>query len=84
MEKLEKDIATLTTTGLLQKFEVQLNKAHVNPTIWAGLNIDAKRGVAHTLARYCGVKDSSEWVEIYDYYTGKKLAKYSGWGFKTY
>lgn len=38
------------------------------------------------LAEYCGKKKGTglNWVEIKDIYSGKKLAKYDSWRFKTY
>ena len=38
------------------------------------------------LATYCGNRKgtNTNWVEIYDNMSGKKLAKYSSWGFKIY
>jgi len=67
--------------------EPTLNTAYIHPVLWNQLDIKAKQNFAASLAIYCeNVKKSNTfWVEIYDMYSGKKLAKYSeNWGFKVY
>ena len=42
------------------------------------------QGIAMTLAAHCERAGSVGWVEIIDNMSGKKLAKYSAFGFKVY
>ncbi|HWP59000.1 MAG TPA: hypothetical protein VNL14_13995 [Candidatus Acidoferrales bacterium] len=48
---------------------------------WYFIPIDNKQSLAAYLARCRSV---AGWVEIYDAYNGKKLAKYGSWGYSNY
>lgn len=79
-------IHKLKSQGYLE-VKPRLNKAYIDPALWASMKYSIKKDFAATLAIYCeNVKNSDAyWVEIYDMYSGKKLAKYSrNWGFKVY
>ena len=79
-------IANLQNQGLLS-VEPTLNKVLIDPVLWRSMKYSVKEDFAATMAIYCGNKKGtySYWVEIYDIYSGKKLAKYSQfWGFKIY
>jgi len=84
--EIEKSIAKLTEAGLISKFNWQLNEAHVDPLHWHSLTFQNKEIAANVMAVYCGCKRGNDlnWVVIKDSYSGKKLAKYGSWGFKTY
>lgn len=80
-------IKSMIDSGLIEREDPALNEIHVNSGLWHSLNIDQKEKVARSMAYYCGFKkgNSSYWVEVYDYQTGRKIAKYSkAWGFKTF
>ena len=81
---LESRVQVLRDTGLLHRFDVDANRAYVEPAVWSRLTIDVRQNVAATLAEYCDSKDSTERIEIVNKYSGKKLAKYSGWGYKDF
>ena len=79
-------ISKLQSQGLLS-VEPNLNKVLIDPGLWRSMKYSVKENVAATLAIYCGNKKGTQlyWVNIYDQYSGKKLAKYSrSWGFKVY
>ena len=69
------------------KLKPELNKAYIDSSLWNSMDIDLKEDFAASLAIYCGnvKKTDIYWVEIYDLYSGKKIAKYSQtWGLKVY
>jgi len=79
-------IEELVDDGFL-KLEPELNSAYIDPDLWASMNIRLKEDFSASLAIYCcNIKGSTlYWVEVYDLYSGKKLARYSqSRGFKTY
>ena len=79
-------IQNLVLQGLL-KLKPELNKAYIDPTLWASMDIDLKGDFTCALAIYCCNQKGTDlyWIDIYDLYSGKKLAKYSeSWGFKVY
>ena len=72
---------------LIEKIDPSLNQAWVNPVTWATMKFENKRQLGWFIAQYCGKKKGTglNWAEIYDVYSGKKLAKYSeSLGFKVY
>jgi hypothetical protein len=87
MTVVEKSVVGLQKTGLIKKIDISLNQAYVNGFNWASLNIQDKENVGKALAYYVASHKGNDlyWVEIYDWNSGKKLAKYSeSWGFETY
>lgn len=87
LTKEEDKIKRLKELGLLIRINPQLNEAYVNPAIWHGLDYQTKENIGRIMAFYCGEKKGTNlnWVNIKDFYSGKKLAKYSeAWGFKIY
>ena len=79
-------ISALQDSGWLS-IEPKLNRAYINPDLWRNMKYRLKEDFAAGLAIYCADKKGTHiyWVEIYDLYSGKKLAKYSRtWGFKVY
>jgi len=83
-EGQEAFLQKLVNQGYL-KLKPELNTAYIDPSLWRDMNIDLKTDVAFVLAVYCtNYKGSSTyWVEIFDLYSGKKLAKFSEtWGLK--
>ena len=69
------------------KLKPELNKAYVDPSLWNSMDINLKEDFAASLPIYCGnvKKTNIYWVDIYDLYSGKRIAKYSQtWGLKVY
>lgn len=85
--KYEEGFQKLKDSGILAKINIDLNEVYVFPSTWIQLNVDQKEIVGKALAFYFGYKKGTDlnWVDIYDFYSGKKVAKYSEtWGFKAY
>jgi hypothetical protein len=79
-------LSKLQKQGLLS-IEPNLNKAYIDPGLWQSMKYSLKEDFAATLAIYCANKKGTQsfWVDVYDQYSGKQLAKYSrSWGFKVY
>jgi hypothetical protein len=69
----------------MKRFDVDMNEASLDPSAWRGASIDEKRSVAYVLTEYCEQSGSAGWVEIRDYNSDRKLAKFSkSTGFKIY
>jgi hypothetical protein len=84
---LQDDVAVLKNEGLLLSINPQFNEAMVDPVIWSALPFNTKKEIGRILAFYSGQQKGTNlnWVDIKDYYSGKKLAKYSeALGFDTY
>ena len=67
--------------------EANLNRAYIDPSLWNSMKYNIKENFTASLAVFCGNEKGTYlyWVELYDQYSGKKLAKYSqSWGFKVY
>jgi len=78
-------INLLYSSGLLKKFNIDLNQAWVDAFLWHQLDYDVKEGVTKTLAIKCGMAGSTERIDILNNNNGHKLAKYGSWsGFKVY
>jgi len=87
MPAQDENIKILMDNGLLERINPQMNEAFINPAIWLRLDYQTKENVSRTMAFYCGQKKGTDlnWVDIKDYQSGKKLAKYSEvLGFKIY
>lgn len=81
------DINVLKANGLIKKITPQMNEAYLDPMIWNALDYQAKENIGRIMAFYCGQEKGTNlnWVEIKDFYTGRKIAKYSeNWGFEVY
>jgi len=64
-----------------------MNKAEISPSLWRNMKASLKEDFSSALAIYVGNKKGTKlyWVEIFDSYSGKKLAKYSkSYGFTIY
>jgi len=82
-EQIE-SIENLISEGIL-RLELPLNRAYIDPIGWNYIDYKEKENLARALSIYVGNRsDNLYWVEIYDKQSGKKLAKYSSWGFKVY
>lgn len=84
---IDKCIQVLIEADILGKIEPDFNKAYVSEDAWNSVNIEQKKLIAIVLARYCAFKRGKDdkWVDIYGWYSGKKIAEYSDtWGLKIY
>lgn len=82
-----KVINSFIESGFIEKMKPELNKAYVDYVVWSSFNVEQKEKIAQNMAYYCGYKKGTNlyWVEIYNYQSGKRIAKYSdAWGFKVY
>lgn len=81
-----KSVADLTEMGLVKKIDMEARKTWVDTTQWNIINAEMKEGFAKTLALYCAHKsgDQTYFIDIYDWQSGKKIAKYDAWGFKVF
>lgn len=73
--------------GIIRKIEPKLNMVYITTQAQNRLTIDEMKVLGYLAACYSGdIKGNNlNWVEIYNYNTGKKVAKYSeNWGFKMY
>tara|TARA_B100000902_G_C26783837_1_gene656388 strand:+ start:69 stop:422 length:354 start_codon:yes stop_codon:yes gene_type:complete len=67
--------------------EPQYNRAEISSSLWTNMTYSIKNDFSAGLALYCAEKKGTDlvWCEIFDMYSGKKLAKYSqSWGFKVF
>lgn len=85
--RLDEKIKVLMDNDLLVKINPQMNEAFIDSAIWIRLNHQTKENVSRTMAFYCGQEKGTglNWVDIKDYRSGRRLAKYSeSLGFKIY
>lgn len=73
------DVRSLERQGLLKRLSVADHAAHVDPTLWAGLNADAKRSIIMTLSRHIEHERKTGHVKVYDSRNGRLIAEYSVW-----
>ncbi len=83
--KRSDELQVLYDSGLLKKFEIDYNKAWVEPYLWNSLDYNTRVGIGITLAKICDKAGSTGRITFYNNNTGKKLAKYSqSFGYKSY
>jgi len=83
--KRNEELQLLYDSGLLIKFNIDLNEAWVAPYLWNSLEYSTKVGIGMTLAKICDKAGSTGRITFRDNYSGKKLAKYSqSFGYKSY
>ena len=79
-------LSALQSQGVVS-IEPNLNRVLIDPGLWYNMKYSIKKDFAASLAVYCGNQKGTQlyWVEIYDMYSGKRLAKFSrSLGFKVY
>ena len=79
-------IEDFVSQGFLE-VNASLNKVYIDNSLWTGMKASLKEDFSYCLSIYVGNKKGTQlyWCDIYDMYSGKKLAKYSrSWGFKIY
>ena len=79
-------IQTSKESGFIRKIEPEYHKAYVDLQIWQLADIELKEKMAAGMADYCTLENNYGpiWIEIFDWQSGKKLAKYDYLGFKNY
>ena len=83
--QLNDKLMTLYDTGMLVKFDIPMNEAYMNPTLWNLADTDTKKGIGIVLAEICHIQGSTGWVVIINNNTGAKFAKYSrSYGYTAY
>ena len=83
----QESVSALQSNGFIKKIDVGLNKVYVDMRMWDSMNHDQKEITSKMIALYCGYEKGTDlfWVEINDWQSGRKLAKYSkSWGFEIY
>ena len=83
--KKSDDLQLLYDSGLLKKFDIDLNEAYIDASTWKALDYDVKVGIGITLAKICDQAGSTGRITFYDNRSGRKLARYSqSYGYKSY
>ncbi len=79
IEELAKSVSELEEAGLIKKLDPVLDNVYVNRALWDSTNIDQKKAFAWKVARYLDRGEASQVyrLDIYDWQSGKRLAKYS-------
>lgn len=73
------------SVNIIQKFTPELNSVYIPTYARNNMNIDDLKVLGYITACYSAhvKKNDLVWVDIYNYNTGKRIAKYSdSWGFK--
>lgn len=72
-------IASLMETGILASYAPLQSEARIPRGIWAGLHPGIREGLSRMLANHSMQtrKATTEWIEIKDSESGRKLARYS-------
>jgi hypothetical protein len=76
--KAKKLVADLERHHVVARWTCVGNQAYVNELAWAQFDIDAKRGVARSLAVCCHAQKSGRYIAIKGFHSGRTLAKFSG------
>lgn len=82
---MEDAINKYRSVNIIQKFTPELNSVYIPTYARNNMSIDDLRVLGYVTACYSAYKKGNDlvWVDIYNYNTGKKIAKYSdSWGFK--
>lgn len=72
----------MTKAGLIVRWTCTGNKAYVKELGWMALDVDAKRGVAGSLAIVCHAAKGGRRIEIVGQQSGRTLATFSATGLK--
>ena len=83
---IERVVKSLTEDGLIKKIDLGARNVWVDTMGWTLINAETKENFARTLAFYCAHKAGDElyFADVYDWQSGKKVAKYDAFGFKVY
>ena len=72
---------------MICKIQPQLRRVYIDPIAWVYFNYDIKKKFTKVCAMYMNMltEQNAEFVKIYNYQTGKKLARYNSFlGFKVF
>lgn len=83
---IEDVVKKLTEEGLIKKIDIGAREVWVDTMGWTLIDAEMKETLARTIAYHCAHKagDQVYFADIYDWQSGKKVAKYDAWGFKVY
>ena len=83
---IEKAVNDLREMGFVKKINLEARKAWVDMGMWQIANAEQKESFTKTLALYCGhvANSTTYFIDIFDWSSGKKIAKYDSLGFKVY
>lgn len=73
----ERIIAEFQEDGSLPRIDFEIGRFYVEPLLWNGSDINTKENLGRMCARYMKSKGRSMTVEIFDFRSGKRLAKYN-------
>ena len=82
---MEDAISKYRSVNIIQKFTPELNTVYIPTYARNNMSIDDLKVLGYITACYSAYKKGNDlvWVDIYNYNTNKKIAKYSeSWGFK--
>ena len=85
--EMEDAIRQYQSVGIIQKYTPALNTVYISTSTQNNMNIDDLRVLGYITACYSAHIKGNDliWADIYNYNTGKKIAKYSeSYGFKMY
>ena len=85
--ELKDAISLYKQGGIIGKIQPELNTVYLTPAAISRFSIDDMRTLGYLSACYSAYIKGNNlvWVDIYNYNTGKKVAKFSeSWGFKMY
>lgn len=79
MAMIDANAAKFVECGLIQKISTTTAEIYVSRSQWADLNIEQRQGVAVIMGYRAGVKSGTHTyaVNVLDYQTGKRLARWS-------
>lgn len=83
--EMEDALSKYQSVNIIQKFVPELNSVYIPTKARNNMGIDDLQILGYITACYSAHKKGNDlvWVDIYNYNTGKKIAKYSdSWGFK--
>ena len=85
-QKIGEIVKNLTETGLIKKLDLGARSVWVDTTGWTLIDAEMKETLTRTIAYHCAHKagDQTYFADVYDWQSGKKVAKYDALGFKVY
>lgn len=83
---IEKTVKDFLEVGFVKKIDIEARKAWVDMNMWHLANAEQKEMFTRTLAFYCGheTNSSTYFIDVFDWSSGRKIAKYDALGFKVY
>ncbi|MFN8210708.1 MAG: zinc ribbon domain-containing protein [Bacteroidales bacterium] len=84
LSEVEEFIEKFKKLDVISKLDKESHSVYFDPEVWNNLDVELKEKFCRNVSFYFGkvLNDNSNWCDIRDRYTGKKIAKYDSWGFK--